>query len=507
MVKALKNENTEMFVRYIDLENDREEECEKVADEILYELVMCKGSKEGGRVQIAYRNNMRYEPRFVKTTVPTKHDELQLPPSSDRFHLVLPKTRLVQDVTFDAIDAKDVGDNEVELKVKAYALNFRDIFAILKPIKQFESINAVGLDFAGVVVKVGSGPLARKYKVGDRVFGANFKDDQLPSHLVVEADYILKIPDKMTFWEASTMPAVFATSYYCLLTVANMKKGDTVLIHTGSGGVGLAAIQLAQHVGATIITTAGNPRKRSYLRSLGIEHVFHSRNTSYEQDILRVTNGRGVDIVLNSITGPGFKEATLASCAKNARFIEMSKLTIWTPEEVKALRPNVDYSIVDLTGLEHGKWTTLLANMTEYLNHGYFKPIPYVKFDALNIRQALQFFQKAKHVGKVVCVMPEVITQDGQIKDYVPLFNNESTYLITGGLGGIGFEVCKWMLEKGATDIELIGRSPPKPDIATSIQELNKKGFNVMIKQGDVSDHSQLTSLMKYELKESHSGV
>lgn len=492
MMKSLKNESSELFVRCIDLDHEAGEPLK--AEQILFEIALKDARGEAGRVQTAYREKIRYEPRFVKGAISTTSDQLQLPQSTERYSLVLPKSRLINDLSFDTLEQDDVGGLEIEVKIKAFALNFKDILTILKPSAEFEKLNTVGLDYSGVITKVGKN--VTDLKIGDRVFGCNFKEAQLPSHLVVTADSVLPIPEKITFWEAATLPAVFATSYYCLLTIANMKAGDNVLIHTGSGGVGLSAIQLAKHVGANIITTAGSARKRAYLRSLGIQHVFHSRNTSYEKEIMNVTNGKGVDIVLNSITGPGLKEASLNACAKNARFVEMSKLAIWTPEEVKALRPDVDYTIVDLTVLNHDEWSKLLSSMKNYLAEGNIKPIPYVKFDALFIRQALQYFQKAKHIGKVVCVMPDVTMQDGQYKVSVPMFNNESTYLITGGLGGIGFEVCKWMLENGAQDIVLTGRNPPKPEIAETIKELNLKGCNVVVRYADVANFDQVKAII-----------
>ncbi|CAL8109687.1 unnamed protein product [Orchesella dallaii] len=493
MLKSLKNENSELSARYVDL--DLETGVEEKHEQIIYELAM-KDSRESYRVQVAYRNGLRYEPKFVRAKVSTSADELQLPTCTDRYHLILPKSCAINDLEFDTLGYIPLAEGEIEVKIKAYALNFKDILTILKPTPEFQKLNTVGLDFSGVVTKVGPGVQETEVKVGDRVFGCNFKDGALPSHLITNARGVLQIPDHITFCEAATLPAVFSTSYYCLLTIAKMKAGETVLIHTGSGGVGVSAIQLAKHVGANIITTAGSARKRAYLRSLGLKHVFHSRNTSYEKEIMKVTNGKGVDIVLNSITGPGFKEASLNACAKNARFVEMSKLSIWKPEEVKAQRPDVDYTIVDLTYLDHEVWVELLSNMRKFLMSGALEPIPYVKFDALNIRQALQYFQKAKHIGKVICTMPDFKKVDGVVKVDAPMFNNESTYLITGGLGGIGFEVAKWMLEKGASDIVLTGRNPPKRIVAEKIQELNKKGYNIMTKYADVGDRKQCEALI-----------
>lgn len=441
---------------------------------------------------MAYRNKSRYFGRLSKTKLTEKALKL---PQSTRFHLVLPQSRAIADLKFGTLGKSLLKPNEIEIQVKAAALNFRDIFAVMKPDAQFENINVVGSDFAGVVGQVGSD--VTKWKVGDAVFGCNLEDGALPSHVKIVEDAVVQIPPKFTFAEAATLPAVFATAYYSLVTVAKMKKGDTVLLHTASGGVGLSAIQICQQVGAQIIATAGSARKRAYLKSLGIRHVFHSRNTRYEQDIMRTTGGRGVDIVLNSLTGPGFKEASLNVCKKNARFVEMSKLSIWQPDEVRQLRPDVDYTIVDLTSVPREVWRMLFDTLDEFLKLGSVRPIPYVRFDGVHIREALSYLQKAKHIGKIVCIMPEVNFQVGQCTHFTPLFNEESTYLITGGLGGIGFEVCKWMVEQGAKHLVIVSRSQPKEHHMQVIKTLRAQDKNIITKSVDVGDFSLCKQLIE----------
>lgn len=163
--------------------------------------------------------------------------------------------------------------------------------------------------------------------------------------------------------------------------IGHLSKGETVLIHAASGGVGLFAIQIAKAVGAKIVATAGSRRKRAFLRNLGIEHVFHSRNTDYGEQIHSLTEGKGVHVILNSLTSPGFKEASLSVCSQGGRFIEMSKLHVWTPAEVKALRPDVDYNIVDLTTVDKDTWKSFWVAIDNYLRQGMLRPIPYTRFE------------------------------------------------------------------------------------------------------------------------------
>ncbi|CAL8112503.1 unnamed protein product [Orchesella dallaii] len=440
--------------------------------------------------------------RFIKRLKTKKltSNELQLPPNCDRFQLVVPSTRQIADLEFTHLEPYTIGDDDVEVRVKAVALNFRDIFSVLKPIPLFDDMNCIGLDFSGVVTQIGSH--VRKVKPGDFVICPNFdKNLALPSHVKVSQSFVMHLPEEMTFCEGATIPAAFMTGFYCLYDLGRLKKDDTLLIHAASGGVGLAAIRLAKAVNANIVATAGSDRKRAYLRSIGIVHVFNSRTTEFSEKILELTMGRGVDIVLNSLTGPGFKEASLKALAQNGRFIEMSKVQVWSVEEVAEIRPDVEYHVADITSLSED---TLKSNLIRIKNGierhaGYnaIESLPYERFDAPDIRSALHHVQQAKHIGKVVCIMPEIARESLKMKAFVPLFNDRSTYIVTGGLGGIGFEVVKWMLRNGAKHIIIVSRSTePAPEQAELINIFNDKtGKNVRLFSLDVSDFNKCADL------------
>ncbi|CAL8125824.1 unnamed protein product [Orchesella dallaii] len=486
--KSLVHEVTNVHLKLIDV-NPNEESKGFQAEEVFKEMFLDVEIN----TFVVFREHTRYIPKLHKVKLQNK--DLPLPNGADRFQLILPTTRSIEDLEFGPLEPFNLKGDEVEIEVKVSALNFKDILNILKPTEEFETSNAVGFDFAGVVKSIGAE--VTNLQVGNLVFGVNLNGNGLPSHIKLPSKAVAPIPDSFTLAEAACFPAVFSTAYYCLVTIAKIRKGETILLHTASGGVGLCAIQLAQHYGLNIIATAGNERKRAYLRSLGIQHVFHSRNTDYGQQILDVTDGRGVDIVLNSLTSPGFKEASLKACAKNARFVEMSKLNIWTEVEVKGQRPDVEYTIVDLTKLDESTSQELLREMDTFVKEGIIKPIPYVRFDAVNIRQALTFLQKAKHIGKVVCIMPEVKLDNGNFKTCTPMFNDRSTYLITGGLGGIGLEVAKWMTSSGAKHIVLVSRSPSSEAVQLTINNLISNGSNIVVCNADVGDLEQCSRLIK----------
>lgn len=486
-VKSFQSENPNISCKVIDVGPNL---GPKHVHQVFFEI--WKPSKE---IYVAYKDEVRFVPKLS----PIKHvypDSLTLPVGTDRFLLVLPESRSITDLKFGYLSHLELKDTEVEIQIMASALNFRDIMSVIKPTDLFNDINAVGLDFAGIVKRTGA--RVSKWSIGDRVYGANLSTvTTLPSHINLSEDAVIRIPDDWTFCEASTLPAVGATSYQCLVEIAKVCPNDTVLIHTASGGVGLSAIQICQNIGCTIIATAGSKRKQNYLRNLGIKHIFHSRNTSYLPSILSVTNGRGVNVVLNSLTGDGFKEATLKACAKGARFVEMSKLSVWSHSEVMALRPDVEYTIADLSQVNHIEWNNYMGVLEDLLKRRVLKPIPYTRFSVLDIRQALTFMQKAKHIGKVVCVMPEISQLPGGIKVQVPLFHSNATYLITGGLGGIGFEVCQWMIKRGARYIILVGRNSPGKDLLDTLSSINNTyDANIRAVPLDISNFGQLNSLI-----------
>ncbi|CAL8084808.1 unnamed protein product [Orchesella dallaii] len=489
--KTMKNENTHFNCRCIEVTDES-------LDEIRMEEIFLEIWSVEKQNQVAYIGNSRLVPKYI--SLKPASNALKLPRGTDRFQLVLPETKNISDLTFGPLEVGDLREDEVEVQIKASALNFRDILSVIKPTEQFKDINTVGFDLAGVVKRVGA--KVTKWKAGDRVYGCNINSTAMPSHVILSEDLLLQLPDNMSDCEAATIPAVYITSVVCLIETAKIKMGDIVLLHTATGGVGLSAIEICLHFGCTIIATAGSKRKQNYLRSLGIQHIFHSRNTKYGEQILELTKGRGVDVVLNSLTSEGFKEATLKACAKGARFVEMSKLNIWTKEEVKALRPDVDYTVVDVSSADYSEWNRLMTVVNGFKEEGVVKPIPYVRFDGQNVHEALQYMQKAKHIGKIVCVMPEVRKDGGEIKIHTPMFNKNSTYLITGGLGGIGFVVCRWMVENGAKHVVLAGRSPPTPSIRAVINEMNSRGANVIPVQLDVGNFEQCSQLIYFTLKE-----
>ncbi|OXA40097.1 putative polyketide synthase 5 [Folsomia candida] len=400
--------------------------------------------------------------------------------------LKLPSSRSIQDMVWEEapLSVSELGRNQVEVRVHSSGLNFKDILNIMKPTAEFRDSHGVGADFSGTIVAIGSS--VSRWAVGDGVIGMNPLPQPLPNYVTLNADFVARLPLNFSHSEGASLPTAFITAYHCLVSVGRLEEGETALIHTASGGVGLAAIQIAKSLGANIIVTAGSKRKRAYLRSLGLTHIYNSRDTSFAKGILELTAGKGVDLVLNSLTSKGWKEASLSVTKNGGKFIEMSKLNIWRVEEVYEQRPDVKYSIEDLSIIDAPRAIYLMERLNDWVENKKLKPLRVNIFSQEYITSALIELQTARHIGKVV------VNLTGQI------FNTRSTYLITGGLGGVGFEVAKWMLSSGAKNLFLVSRRGEGLAEAT-IEKLRDHNLDVscvIIKSVDVGDKNQVTQLV-----------
>ncbi|CAL8085367.1 unnamed protein product [Orchesella dallaii] len=444
--------------------------------------------------EVVYRQGGRYCRRLKK--IPIISDNLLLPiPNTvcGNFSVELPQSNLLSDVSYVSKLIEDVGENEVVVEVRAAALNFRDIFSIMKPSDRFRDLNTIGIDFSGVVTNVGR--KVTGLNIGTPVFGIALKDSTITGYIQVPAQLLAVVPPTISFREAASVPVAFLTAWYCLVNVAKASPDQTVLIHAASGGVGLIAIQIAKLLGLRIVATAGNLKKRNYLSQLGIQHVFNSRTLEYGERIKEITNGKGVDIVLNCLTGPGFKETSLEICKVGGHFVEMSKLEIWEEGEVAERKPGVNYTIVDLPTVDPVIIFDMLKRCSALLESGSLCPGPITYFTASRLVPALQFLQKAKHIGKVVVGMPLFEPETGMWME--SLFSERSTYLITGGMGAIGLAIAAWMVSRGAKYLIIMGRSPPKESAKKFIQAMEEGGARILSMEGDISELNQVRKVLQ----------
>ncbi|MFI4954538.1 MAG: SDR family NAD(P)-dependent oxidoreductase, partial [Gammaproteobacteria bacterium] len=429
----------------------------------------------------AYRDQW-YVARLRKEVEVNAQRQLLTLPLGD-YHLIKNDQGLIESLALKEIAqvlSPDV--DEVILTPHAVGLNFRDVLNAMNLYPG--DPGPLGGDCAGVITAVGSQVL--DLQVGDEVFGIAY--GSLASTALSKGALLVKKPPEITMEEAATLPTVFLTAYYTLIEVANLQAGETVLIHAGSGGVGLASIQLARWRGARIIVSAGSEEKRNYLKALGVDAIVDSRHVSFAEEIAKLTEGRGVDVVLNMLSGEGFVAASVKSCALGGRFLEIGKRGIWSMEEMSQARPDIQYSIVALDEMMQNKANyihELLEKVLDLLKQGICQPLPRRTFPVTHSIDAFKYLQQARQIGKVVISLPPAAIT----------FDSAGIYWVTGGLGGLGLVVGRYLIDHGVKHLVLTSRHAENSAAHDEIEAWRAQGCEVEVILVDVGDKTQLRSV------------
>jgi acyl transferase domain-containing protein/acyl carrier protein len=392
-------------------------------------------------------------------------------------YLPPPAHGLLEELRFEPRERQSPRPGEVEVEVAATGLNFRDLLCALGGYPG--EVTSLGGDFAGTVVSLGEGVAG--LRVGQRVAG--LARGAFASFVTTPAELMVPVPERLSLAEAASLPTVYLTAHYALDHLARLRAGERVLIHAATGGVGLAAVRLAQRAGAQVFATAGNPRKRELLRSLGIEHVFDSRSLAFAGEILRQTGGRGVDVVLNSLAGQ-FIAGGFSVLAPGGRFLEIGKRGIWTPEDAARERPDARYFPIDLDAVAFGDPAFaggLLRHLVREIEAGELEPLPLRTFALDEVVAAFRHMQQAQHIGKIVVEHPHPAAGEAL------RLRGDRSYLITGGLRGLGLLVAERLVERGARHLLLAGRGEPTAAAAATLEALRRRGAVVEVARADVS--------------------
>ncbi|AGP55848.1 hypothetical protein M271_21620, partial [Streptomyces rapamycinicus NRRL 5491] len=367
---------------------------------------------------------------------------------------------------------------QVRVAVRAAGLNFRDV---LSSLGMYPGEAAIGVEGAGVLVEVG--PDVRGLAPGDRVFG--LLPDAFGTHSIADHRMVARIPDDWSFAEAASVPLVFLTAYYGLIDLAGLGSGESVLVHAAAGGVGMAAVQLARHVGAEVWATA-SPVKWGVLREMGLdaERIASSRDLGFEERFLAATGGRGVDVVLNSLAGE-YVDASLRLQPRGGRFLEMGKTDIHAAEEVAQRYQGVVYQAFDLIEAGPERIGEMLSELMSLFREGVLRPLPLTVWDVRRAREAFRFMGQARHVGKVVLTVP------------VPL-DGRGTVLVTGGTGVLGALVARHLVEaRGVRRLVLTSRRGLAAEGAEELcAELSALGAEVSVVACDVADREALAEVI-----------
>ncbi|MCA9668867.1 MAG: SDR family NAD(P)-dependent oxidoreductase [Myxococcales bacterium] len=476
LARALRLEQPDLACQCIDLDPRGDRAADTAA--LLRELAAPSVQEP----QLALREDNRLVARLAAAQKPGELLEL---PDAPNYQLQRADSALLDDLRVVPTQRHSPAAGRVEVRVRATGLNFRDLMNALGTYPG--GGGPLGGDIAGEVSAVGAGVTG--FEVGERVVG--FGVGGFSRTVDVSADALRRVPAGLTLAQAATLPSAFCTAYLALVQRAELQAGETVLIHAAAGGVGLAAVQIAQHIGARVIGTASSERKRSYLRSLGVEHVTTSRSLSFADDVRALTAGRGVDVVLNSLAGELMAE-TFAVLREEGRFVEIGKTGIWSAEQVARVKPRARYFVIALDALlaeRPREGGALLDATLQHLAAGHYRPLPSRTFSLQHAREAFRFMQQARHIGKIVVAQEHF--EPGAFAARA-----HGSYVIAGGLGALGLLCARWLVQRGARALVLVGRRPPPHEACPVLDALRASGASVRCESADIAEPSDVQRVL-----------
>ncbi|REZ16210.1 SDR family NAD(P)-dependent oxidoreductase, partial [Mycobacterium tuberculosis] len=429
-----------------------------------------------GEPQVVLRGGQVYTARVRGSRAA---DAILVPPGDGPWRLGLGSAGTFENLRLEPVPNADapLGPGQVRVAMRAIAANFRDIMITLG---MFTHDALLGGEGAGVVVEVGPG--VTEFSVGDSVFG--FFPDGSGTLVAGDVRLLLPMPADWSYAEAAAISAVFTTAYYAFIHLADVQPGQRVLIHAGTGGVGMAAVQLARHLGLEVFATASKG-KWDTLRAMGFDddHISDSRSLEFEDKFRAATGGRGFDVVLDSLAGE-FVDASLRLVAPGGVFLEMGKTDIRDPGVIAQQYPGVRYRAFDLFEPGRPRMHQYMLELATLFGDGVLRPLPVTTFDVRCAPAALRYLSQARHTGKVVMLMPGSWAA--------------GTVLITGGTGMAGSAVARHVVARhGVRNLVLVSRrGPDAPGAAELVAELAAAGAQVQVVACDAADRAALAKVI-----------
>nr|WP_069883443.1 type I polyketide synthase [Streptomyces luteocolor] len=375
--------------------------------------------------------------------------------------------------------AEPLEQGRVRVAVRATGVNFRDVLVALGVVPNTEAL--FGSEGAGVVTEVGPGVTG--VQVGDRVMGL-LSGSYAGPVAIADSRMLVPMPVHWSFAQAASVPAAFLTAYYALVDLAGLREGESLLVHAAAGGVGMAAVQLARHLGAEVYATASEP-KWPTVRATGVEadRLASSRSLDFADRFLARSEGRGVDVVLNSLARE-YVDASLRLLPRGGRFVEMGKTDIRDADEIAAAHSGVRYRAFDLGEAGADRLGEMLTHLADLFARGELAPLPVTAWDTRQVPQAFRHMSQARHTGKVV------LTHARPALD--------GTVLVTGGTGLIGSAVARHLVTgHGVGDLVLTSRrGQDAPGARELAAELTALGATVRVEACDAADRAALGALL-----------
>jgi NADPH:quinone reductase-like Zn-dependent oxidoreductase/NAD(P)-dependent dehydrogenase (short-subunit alcohol dehydrogenase family)/acyl carrier protein len=484
MARSIDLEHADLSCTRIDLDPNRS--AEEIAA-LTEELLLPTSERE-----VALRKGTRYVARLTPHGQKLSSNVLMEFPAAESFHLGILRPGNLDNLVLQGASRTPPKTGEVEIRVNAAGLNFRDV------------MNAAGVypggpipfgaECAGTITAVGEG--VADFKPGDNVIA--LASGSFGAFVTADARAVIPKPAALNFGQAATIPIAFLTAYYSLHQLARLAKGERILIHAAAGGVGLAAVQLAQRAGAEIFATAGSPEKRAHLKSMRVPHILDSRSLAFADEIMKKTGGYGVDVVLNSLPGE-YITRSLSVLAAYGRFVEIGKTDIYQnkPMGLFPFRNNLSYFALDLERVCREKpelVRSLLLELMAMFQKGSLKPLPHNIFRIEDAANAFRYMARRKNIGKVVLSFRGLDAETHSDRSLA--LKADATYLITGGHGGLGLAVARWLVKKGARHLALLSRSGASISGEEVAAELAAKGATVVTFKADVSNEVNLSRVL-----------
>ncbi|WP_304453838.1 SDR family NAD(P)-dependent oxidoreductase [Nocardiopsis sp. YSL2] len=433
---------------------------------------------ETGEPRVAVRDGRAYAPRLAETETEADGGGLGLPQRRTDWRLDFRGTGGIDDLVAvpDGEQGRPLAAGEIRVAVRSAGINFRDV---LMAVGMYPEPAGIGNEGAGTVLEVGPG--VDDLAIGDRVMGI-FPGAFAPC-AVVRRERVVRAPEGWDDASAAAVPAAYLTAYLALVEEAGLRPGERVLIHSAAGGVGQAAVHIAQHLGARVLATA-SPEKWDVLRSMGVarEHLAHSRRLDFEEDLR--AGSPPVDVVLNSLTGEAI-DASLRLMAPDGRFVELGRNDVRDPARVAADHGGVEYRTFDLSTLDADRLQRAYGAIVPLLEKGELPGVDVTRFPVERAVDAFRLMQRGGNVGKVVL-------------DMAARFRPGGTVLVTGGTGTLGALVARHLVVRhGVTSLLLVGRrGPDAPGVSALADELTGWGARVRVEACDVADPQQVRALL-----------
>jgi acyl transferase domain-containing protein/NADP-dependent 3-hydroxy acid dehydrogenase YdfG/acyl carrier protein len=496
MGRVIANEYPALACTLIDIACDRDcpDLAQRLENELLHpdaesEIILAPDARYGSRMQRASPS---------RRLAADKDD-------APRFRLDFHAPGQLRNLAWQPDPEHPLSDDEVEVHTMATGLNFRDVMYTMgmlpdEAVEKGFAGASLGLELSGVIMRTGK--RVHEFVPGDQVIG--FGSSCFASRVVTRANALAHKPAEWSFEEAATVPTVFFTVYYALKHLANLQPGERVLIHGAAGGVGIAAIQLASHMGAEIFATAGSGEKRDFVRLLGADHVFDSRNLDFAEGVLAATAGEGVDVVLNSLAGEAIRR-NLRVLKPFGRFLELGKRDFFenTPIGLRPFKDNISYFGIDADQLLVARpdlAARLFREVMSLFREGVLAPLPYRAFQAGRVVDAFRAMQQSRHIGKLVVTLEGAQAEIGhrEMRHANVRFEKNATYLVTGGISGFGLESARWLAGQGAGNLVLLGRRGMQtPGAADAIADFEALGASARVVACDVADRQALQSVIE----------